>query len=314
MTESQAPRCAILAVDDNPANLELIHEMLAADYEVLFATTGHEALEVAAGFLPDLILLDVRMPGMDGMEVCRRLKDDIATRHIPVIFVTALVDNDNEEAGLRLGAIDYVTKPYSQAILKARIANHLELKRHRDLLAALVWLDGLTGIPNRRHFDEYLEKEFRRASAGNGRPLSLIMIDIDHFQQFNASEGPLAGDECLKRIAAVLQRVSRGSMDQLFRYAGDEFACVLRDTPLADAVRLAENYRQTINTLAIPIPDPLADRACLTVTMGVADILPSPACHAADLIAAAEYALYQARATGRDRVGVAGSDGTEHID
>lgn len=295
-------RNTIMVVDDNPANVELMYEMLSANYEVIFASSGKEALELATSVLPDLILLDVRMPDMDGYEVCRCLKADPVTMHIPIIFVTALSDSANEEAGLRLGAIDYITKPYSLPILQARIANHLELKRHRDLLANLVWLDGLTGIPNRRHFDEYLEREFRRAVRAQ-LPLSLIMIDIDHFKLYNDRYGHLAGDECLRQIARSLAKVTRRPSDMLFRYGGEEFSCVLPETAQAGAVKLASAMQEVVHKLAIQHEDSSHDHR-VTLSMGVSTFIPTSTQHAADLIAAADYALYRAKALGRNRVEV----------
>lgn len=310
MTETATPRSVVLVVDDNPLNLELVHEMLSGDYEVLFATSGHEALEVAAACQPDLVLLDVRMPGMDGLEVCRRLKADPATLHIPVIFVTALSDNDNEEAGLKVGAIDYVSKPYSQAILKARIANQLELKRHRDLLARLIRLDPLTGIPNRRHFDEFLEQEYRRA-LGAGKSLALAMIDVDLMRNYNAANGHQAGDECLKQIAAALQRTQHKGMEQLFRYDSDEFALVLPDLAADSALQLTEALRAAVAALRIPAPgdgpDPLSG-AFVTVSAGVAAMIPQAGGLAADLLAAAEYALFRAKAAGRNHCELASGE------
>ena len=156
-------RQTILVVDDNVSNIEVIYEMLAPHYEVLFATSGVEALELTVSTRPDLLLLDVLMPGLNGYEVCRHLKSNIITQHIPIIFITAIGQTDSEEKGLKLGAIDYIAKPFSPAVVKARIANHLELKRYRDLLADLAWIDGLTGVRNRRQFDDFLERELRTA-------------------------------------------------------------------------------------------------------------------------------------------------------
>lgn len=305
MANAAPARSAILVVDDNPLNLELVHEKLSGDYEVLFATSGEEAIEVASDCQPDLILLDVRMPGMDGLEVCRRLKAGSDTLHIPVIFVTALSDNDNEEAGLKVGAIDYVSKPYSQAILRARIANQLELKRHRDLLARLVRLDPATGVPDRRHFDAFLEQEFRRCLDG-GRTLGLAMIDIDGFRTYNETFGRAAGDDCLRRLAAVLQRAPHGMQAQLFRYDSDVFALVLPDSAADEVLDVAERIRAGVLELHIPTSDAPDNHSVLSVSIGADVLAPQAGGLAADLLASAEYALFRAKAAGGNRCEKAG--------
>jgi len=243
-------RSTILVVDDNLLNIEVIYEMLTPTYEVLFATSGLEALELTVATHPDLILLDVMMPGLNGYEVCRHLKMDVVTQHIPIIFITAAGQTDSEEKGLKLGAIDYITKPFSPAVVKARIANHLELKRYRDLLADLAWVDGLTGVRNRRQFDDFIERELRTAFRAD-RPLSLIMLDIDYFKHYNDHYGHLMGDDCLKKVAQTLESSLCRSADMIFRYGGEEFACLLPETNAAGAMAVAHRMLDVIQTLNI---------------------------------------------------------------
>ena len=178
-------------------------DILGNDYDILVSTSGEEALVLAASESIDLILLDVEMPGMDGYEVCRKLKKNPYTKNIPVIFVSAANDVQHETKGLEIGAIDYIVKPSNPAIIKARVKNHLELKKYRDILERISLIDGLTGIANRRHFDQTLEKEWRRA-LHHGDILSLALIDIDFLKKYNDYYGHLAGDECLQKVGSIL--------------------------------------------------------------------------------------------------------------
>jgi diguanylate cyclase (GGDEF)-like protein len=294
-------RATILVVDDTPANIEVMHAMLCADYEVLFATSGQEALELAVKTRPDLILLDIIMPEMNGHEVCRHLKADLVTRDIPIVFVTAMAAADSEEKGLKLGAIDYITKPFSPAVMKARIANHLELKRYRDLLAELVWIDGLTGARNRRYFDECFNREFRRALRAQ-TPLSLIMMDVDYFKQYNDTYGHLAGDDCLKAIAQALMQTLRRPADVVFRYGGEEFACLLPDTNEAGALVMAEKMLAAVRKLALAHKD--SPHHIASLSLGVCTLLPTSEQQSSELADCADQALYRAKSLGRNRIEV----------
>jgi PleD family two-component response regulator len=160
---NERPR--ILVVDDIPANIKTLNAILADDYNVIFATDWRKGLELAEQRSPDIILLDIMMPDMDGYEICQRLKADVATREIPVIFITALDGEADEEKGLAIGAADYITKPFRPAIVRLRVANHLQLKLHRDRLESLTMTDGLTEIANRRRFDQHLDQEWRRCAT-----------------------------------------------------------------------------------------------------------------------------------------------------
>lgn len=209
----------LLIVDDAPINIQLLNDVLKDDVRVFFATNGSDALKIASTTIPDLILLDIMMPEMDGYEVCRKLKTDPLLRDIPVIFITAKSQQEDEATGLELGAVDYITKPFSPGIVRLRVRNHLELKRQRDLLGRLSFLDGLTGLPNRRGFDEFLSREWRRA-VRNKSHISIVMIDIDKFKDYNDSYGHLAGDDCLKKVAAILENSLDRAADFVARYGG----------------------------------------------------------------------------------------------
>lgn len=297
MTREDKP--TILIVDDAPINIELLNAILGDIYEILFATNGEEALEIAISHCPDIILLDVMMPGIDGYETCKRLKADSNTKVIPVIFITAMGHENDEARGLAIGAIDYITKPISAPIVRARVRNHLELKQYRDYLEKLSNLDGLTGIANRRKFDEYLHQEWHRAIRSHN-PISLILIDIDYFKKFNDTYGHLTGDDCLKQVCKAFKGTLKRPTDLLARYGGEEFACVLPDTSADGSSNLAHKLRESIVNLKIPhehsdiVP-------YVTISLGAATTVPSPHALFNILIEAADQMLYQAKKSGRNK-------------
>ncbi|MBW2303985.1 MAG: PleD family two-component system response regulator [Deltaproteobacteria bacterium] len=291
----------ILIVDDAPANIKVLGEALRDEYKVRMAVSGSKGLEIATSSNPpDLILLDIVMPDLDGYEVCRRLKAMKSTQNIPIIFITGKTEEEDETKGLELGAVDYITKPFSLPIVKARVRTHMELKRHRDLLENLSTLDGLTGIPNRRRFDEFLEREWSRALR-EPELLSLVLMDIDFFKAFNDTYGHGAGDDCLRKVAKTLSVQAKRPMDFVARYGGEEFVCVLPGTDLDGAIQVAENMRRKIESLNIPHSrSAVADR--VTISLGVATTIPSKRLRPQDLVEGADKALYKVKNGGRNRV------------
>ena len=290
-----------MVVDDTPDNIQLVGQGLAGEYDVLVATNGEDALRLASSDgPPDLILLDIIMPGMDGYEVCKRLKAAEATRNIPVIFLTAKCNESDEEKGLSLGAVDYITKPFSLAIVKARVKNHLELKRRGDMLEAMLARDPLTGLANRGRLDEVLRLEWRRCLR-TARPLSLIMIDIDYFKAYNDSLGHTAGDECIKAIAHALDSAMRRPGDLVARYGGEEFTAVLPDTESQGADAVARTMMVTVETMGIQHPDSaISDH--VTISCGIAVARPVSRLSPEDLLDEADKMLYQAKRKGRNRI------------
>lgn len=291
----------VMIVDDAPENIHLVGQELSRDYELQVATNGDDALKIAfSEDTPDLILLDVVMPGMDGYEVCRRLKAEEKTRHVPVIFLTAKNDEADEQKGLALGAVDYITKPFSVAIVKARVRNHMELKVRGDMLEALSAQDPMTGIPNRGRLDQVLRLEWRRCLRVV-RPLSLVMIDIDHFKEYNDSLGHAAGDACIKSVAQVLESLMRRPGDLLARFGGEEFTAILPDTASQGAGLIATMMKETVESLEIGHPSsPVSDR--ITISLGVATVTPSSKLTPEYLLNSADEMLYEAKAKGRNRV------------
>jgi len=272
---------------------------LKSEYKIRLATNGAKALEIAGGINPpDLILLDILMPEMDGYEVCKKLKADSTTTHIPVIFITAMDQEEDETRGLGLGAVDYIIKPFSLPIAKARVRTHLELKRHRDLLENLSTLDGLTGIPNRRRFDDFLNVEWLR-TLRESAPISLIMVDIDHFKVYNDNYGHPAGDDCLKQVARCLTRSLRRPVDFVARYGGEEFCVVLPSTDMDGAATVASALIESISHLHIPHAySKVADH--VTVSLGAATILPTRHVSSRVLVEGEDKCLYKAKKAGRN--------------
>lgn len=328
MNIEDLPKGTILIVDDTPSNLEVLFDFLTtAGFKVLVARNGESALQKVTYARPDVILLDVIMPGIDGFETCRRLKSNPATQDIPVIFMTALAQTSIVVKGFDLGAVDYITKPTQQEIVLARVTTHMTIQKLRhslqvqnvqlqqeikqrqqveaDLqkanqqLKRLATLDGLTQIPNRRRFDEYLSQSWR-ISAREKWSLSLLLCDVDFFKLYNDSKGHQAGDECLKQVARSLSYVVKRPADLVARYGGEEFAVILPNTPGAGAQRVAELIRASIRDLAIAHPQSLVSDY-ITLSVGVASTVPNYNSDAEILIAAADRALYQAKDSGRDR-------------
>lgn len=293
---TQPPK--ILVVDDSPSVSCHLSKVLGDDNQVIFADNGKQALEMAIREMPDLILLDIIMPEMDGYEVCKALKNDPLTKDIPVIFITARDQSKDEIFGLELGAVDYISKSFNPDIFKLRVKNHIQLKRQKDFLGMLSLVDGLTGIPNRRAFDETLNREWMRAMRNNTK-ISLMMIDIDNFKHYNDSFGHLAGDDCLKIIADKLSSTPLRPADFVARYGGEEFACILPETDQRGAVTTAERLLQAVRDLNIPHPAS-STAGYVSVSIGVASIYPSQELTCGALTALADKRLFKAKHAGRN--------------
>ena len=290
----------LLVVDDQPTNIQVLYRVFADDCQVFMATSGEQALHTAREEAPDVILLDVMMPDMDGYEVCRQLKQDSATRDIPILFVTAHHEAQEEARGLACGAVDFITKPIHPAVVRARVHTHLTLQRQTEVLKRLVFIDALTHACNRRYFDERLAEEWGRAQR-TGRPLGLILIDVDYFKQFNDVNGHQRGDDALRQVAQALKGTILRPGDVVCRYGGEEFACLLPDTDLDGALQVAQRMKLAVRDLAIGHPAS-AVAEVLTISAGVAVRTPTSRGDAAALLALADAQLYRAKAEGRARV------------
>lgn len=293
-------RPKVLLVDDQPANIRLLNEIFRDDCDVYMATSGQQALDVCISECPDLVLMDIVMPEMDGMEVLKKMKAIDVTSMIPVIFVTGQQDDESEEYALSSGAVDFITKPIKPAIVRARARTHLTLKYQSDLLRNIAMIDGLTGAPNRRRFDESLQTEWSRC-ARDKLPLSLAMIDVDFFKRYNDTYGHQAGDGCLVAVSRALQRGLRRPQDLMARYGGEEFVCLLPQTLSEGALQVANQMLHEVQALSIAhAASDIAD--IVTVSIGLATTYPKNNNDFSQILSRADKALYDAKVGGRNRI------------
>jgi diguanylate cyclase (GGDEF)-like protein len=290
----------VLVVDDAAINRQVLADLLKTDYTVILAKSGEQALALAAQHRPDLILLDVVMPEINGYEVLRQLKSDLRTAAIAVIFITGLDTPEDEERGLTLGASDYITKPFNLAVVRARVRCHLQIARQRRMLETFANIDGLTEIANRRHFDDRYAAEWASA-VHQGQPLSVAILDIDFFKDYNDQAGHAMGDRVLQAVASVLTNGMIRSTDLAARYGGEEFALLMPGTDVEGALQLADRLREVTGKLTIPHPE-VTETGRITVSLGGATLRPGTHESAADLLKAADDHLYRAKKEGRNRV------------
>ena len=324
---------AILIVDDSADSRVLVKRLLEKNgfSEVITAETAFAAFDLLGMDRPacastriDLILMDVIMPDMDGIEACRLIKANRCLKDIPIIVITASDITETLERAFTAGAMDFITKPVKPLELKARVLSALKIKyeidqrkaREAELvkvleelenanreLSRLSSLDGLTGIANRRHFEQIYDMEWRRA-ARTGSELSVLFLDLDFFKYYNDTYGHQEGDDCLKQVAAAAGAILKRPGDLLARYGGEEFVVILPETSIAGAAEVAEAIRQAIERCNIPhSASPVA--AHVTVSVGVAGGRVTPEDKPSDFIARADKALYEAKHSGRNRVKVA---------
>jgi diguanylate cyclase (GGDEF)-like protein len=297
---------SILIVDDDPGTVQMLGKMLSALGELRFALSGQEALNLARAVPPDLVVLDAEMPGLSGFEVCQQFKRDRDLAHIPLIFVTSHSDTAMEVAGLSAGAVDFISKPLNPPLVIARVRMQLRLKYLSDGLRRAALTDSLTGVGNRRRFDEQVEKEWMRA-VRLGEHLSLLMIDIDYFKRYNDRYGHLAGDGCLRKVAEAIVSVARRPADEVARFGGEEFVMLLPHTDEAGAKHIAAHVAQAVADLRLPHDaSPLGGVVTVSVGATTADGTgytgtTEGAIPATELVAACDKALYQAKEAGRAR-------------
>jgi len=290
----------VLIVDDSMLNIEILGEILEPEHRVFFAGDGETALKILQREAIDLVLLDILMPGMDGYEVCRRIKGAPETASIPVIFITAKNEVEDETKGFELGAVDYITKPVSPPIVRARVRTHLELKAQRDYLQRLSAIDGLTGVANRRRFDELLHQEWQRGMR-HATPLALLMIDIDFFKRFNDTYGHVAGDDCLRAVARVLAEVQRRPGDLVSRYGGEEFAVIVPECSVDAAIQIGESLRERVEATPVPLQGSV-EMPSVTLSIGAGVMIPHSSLKPEEFIKQVDALLYQAKEGGRNRV------------
>jgi diguanylate cyclase (GGDEF)-like protein len=291
----------ILIVDDNPQNLKVLGAVLMeAGYAIHIAQSGEQALKSLETLKPDLILLDIMMPGMDGYEVCRAIKSDPLTERIPVIFLTAKIEEEDVVKGFETGAVDYVTKPFSSAILLARVRTHVRLSLHERLLFEQANIDPLSLLPNRRRFESVLETQWRIALRGN-LPLALILLDLDLFKSFQDALGSNLSDDLIRQISLILENAVTASGHFVAHYGGEEFAILLTNCELRPALEFAEKLRLSVEDRGISHPRSSVDEY-VTISLGVASIRPRLTLQSSDLIRSADQQLVLAKQNGRNQV------------
>lgn len=318
----------ILVVDDHPNNIELLTVILTLQgYRVERSEQGSTAIESAMARPPDIVLLDISQPEMDGFEVCQKLKADSHTQDIPIIFISSFNETNFKLKAFEYGASDYITKPFQIEEVIARINNHLQTNRlkaelkaknahlERELLkhqlvekkllnlnqqlGKLAAIDGLTQVANRRIFDEFLTREWQRGQREKHH-LALILCDIDYFKLYNDNLGHQSGDFCLRKVAQAITKTVKRPADLVARYGGEEFAIILPQTSGQNALKVAEIIRLGIKNLCLPHPASVIDDY-VSLSLGVACLIPQAKYTKKQLLNAADKALYQAKKQGRDR-------------
>ncbi|NQV85237.1 MAG: diguanylate cyclase [Rhodospirillales bacterium] len=286
----------ILVVDDEPVIRKLLAALLANLGTVELAASGEEALRKALALKPDLIVLDVQMPGLDGYEVGKRLKATVETSFIPIVFLTANITNEEEERGLEIGATDFIRKPISANIVRTRVGNILKFQAATQKLELLASTDPLTGAYNRRHFMETGYNELLRSKRYK-HTFTVLMLDIDHFKAVNDTHGHNIGDEALIQTVAVIQQTLRAE-DIMARLGGEEFAVLLPETEKAKGALLAERIRVAISEIVVETPTtPLT----FTMSIGISESTDADT-DIDDALKRADDALYQAKERGRNQV------------
>ncbi|MCX2979055.1 diguanylate cyclase [Candidatus Marimicrobium litorale] len=293
---------SILIIEDDPSNRRIIAKTLSPFYRVVMASDGSKGVLRAKKHRPSLILLDINLPDQSGFDVLKTLKKNEDTRDIPVLCLTAATTEKEEEKSLSLGAVDFIGKPIRPKIVLARIAIHIEIASQRKSLEKLTQQDPLTGVNNRRSFDKALNDETRRARRSH-EPLSLIMVDVDHFKKFNDNYGHQKGDEALRLVATALAKEASRAGDLCARYGGEEFTILLPRTTIEAVQFIAENCRNAIASLAIPHAHS-ESAECVTASLGCATWQPSGEADAPvpNLVGLADKALYAAKEKGRNQI------------
>lgn len=290
----------ILIVDDEKSNIDVLNGILRPHYKIYIAKSGPEAIKRAKANKPDLILLDIIMPEMDGFEVLSIMKEDDMTRDIPIIFITGLNNVNDEEKGFFLGAVDYITKPFNHSIVKARVKNHLQIVKQMRTIERLSFIDALTEIPNRRSFNGKLKSSWELAVQTN-TPISLLTIDIDDFKKYNDKYGHPEGDALLFNIAQVMKKSLFRSADFIARIGGEEFSVLLPNTELQGAIEIAKRIHCNVEKTKICNSKDSTVSGC-TVSIGISSSCPDKNTDLKLFVEKSDKLLYAAKANGKNRI------------
>jgi len=294
---------SLLIVDDDQFNLTLLSDILKPDYAVRAVTSAAAGVKAAEKFLPDLILLDILMPDIDGYQFFEALKKSEKTAHIPIIFITGLDNRSDEKKGLQMGAVDYISKPFDDVIVKLRVSQQIQNINQIRMIERLSMIDQLTGIPNRRNFDNRLKIEWSRLIREKSS-ICLLLMDIDHFKQYNDTYGHQQGDRALIAVAHGIEHAIRRSSDLSARWGGEEFTVLLPNTDAEGGLTIAEQIREDIAAIKIPLAN--GDITQVTISIGVNAMVPTKDDSVDDFISKTDDALYNSKKTGRNRASLFG--------
>ena len=292
---------SVLIVDDENLQIKALAHLLEDEYEIFVAKNGKAAIEVAEKHKPDLILLDILMPGMDGYEAISVLKTNPKTKNIPVIFTTGLRNEEDEIKGLSHDVADYITKPFNQQIVKLRVKNQIKIVNQMQAIERLSRIDQLSNVPNRRYFVERMEADWGSAIR-KFQPLSILMLDIDHFKKYNDNYGHSQGDNAIRAAAKVISGSLNRPADFVARYGGEEFVVLLPDTDQNGAAQIAERIRANIENCEIPKHESTEEPTKITVSIGTNTLVPKINDSLDLFISKADDALYKSKENGRNRV------------
>lgn len=299
-SRSTVKEFSILIVDDEKTNIDILNEILKEDYRLLVAKSGQDAIRRAQMSKPDLILMDIIMPDMNGFQVLSALKGNPLTVNIPIIFITGLNSVEDEERGFLLGAVDYIVKPFNNNIVKARVNTHLQIIKQMRTIEKLGLIDTLTNLPNRRSYENHLSTSWANAITRKA-PISMIMVDADDFKVYNDTYGHPQGDILLKALGNILASVNQYPNSIAARIGGDEFALLLPDISLVDASTIAGRMRLQIQNTSIPYRKDNIE-TCFTVSMGVSSAYPNDETSRSKFFDRADSMLYVAKANGKNQV------------
>jgi diguanylate cyclase (GGDEF)-like protein len=298
---NETKKNSILVIDDAHSNILALMHILGDDYTIYAKKNGKDGIKIAADVTPDIIMLDIIMPEMDGYEVLAELKKSEMTKNIPVIFITGLRDSGDETKGLALGAADYITKPFVPEIVKLRIQNQIQIVNQIRTIQQLSMTDQLTGLPNRRYFDARFKTEWARAYRDHA-PLSILVADIDKFKNYNDSYGHQQGDMALIAFAQVFMEPLKRAADFAARWGGEEFIALLPNTDSYGALNVAEKIRKSIEDFEVPRLEKIPESAAkITVSIGANTQIHGDESTVMEFFAKADEALYESKKNGRNQ-------------
>lgn len=289
----------ILIIDDSPVQANFLSSILTDDYEITVVNSAEEGLKQARAEEYSLILLDVIMPGIDGFQLLKTLQEEVILRHTPVILITSLNDTQHEEQGLTLGAVDYITKPFHPAIVRARVHTHIKLYQYRTHIEREATVDQLTGVPNRRRYDSVSGKRWQDAIR-LGAPISICMFDIDKFKVYNDTFGHPAGDKVIKAVAETASSHLQRGTDFFARYGGEEFVALILGGESTVNFRHLQKVRQAVEDLHIPHNPEISP--WVTVSIGGITVIPKVGSSFDTYLKMADAMLYDAKRFGRNQV------------